>query len=90
MCTILYINNIIIFNRIYTFTNIGLIAGSAGVIALPMAKIVSTVGLPYMSLAVMLSSILQLLMGIFKFSKVILIYIYYIKLLDNNELLFII
>ena len=64
------------FNILSTFIT-GLIAGSAGVIALPMAKIVSTIGLPYMSLAVILSSLLQLLMGIFKFSKV-----FYIKLYE--------
>lgn len=48
----------------------GLIAGSAGVVALPMAKLIATVGLPYMSAALVLSSLLQAMFGIFKLSYV--------------------
>ena len=40
-------------------------------IALPMAKLVSTVGLPFMSAAVILSSLLQLLFGVLRLSSVL-------------------
>jgi SulP family sulfate permease len=48
-----------------------LIAGSAGVIALPMAKLVATAGMPFMTAAVLLSSALQLLFGGLKLSSLL-------------------
>jgi sulfate permease, SulP family len=48
-----------------------MIAGSAGVIALPMAKLVASHGLPYMAAAVILSSVLQLLFGVFRASSLL-------------------
>lgn len=48
----------------------GLIAGSAGVTALPMAKLAASHGLPFMSAALVLSSLLQIAFGVLKLSNV--------------------
>lgn len=48
----------------------GLIAGSAGVTALPMAKLAASHGLPFMSAALVLSSLLQIAFGVLQLSSV--------------------
>ncbi|KAJ1431271.1 sulfate transporter family-domain-containing protein [Ochromonadaceae sp. CCMP2298] len=47
----------------------GMVAGAAGVIALPMAKLVNQLGLPYMSAAVVLSALLQIAFGAARLSR---------------------
>jgi len=46
-----------------------MVAGAAGVIALPMAKLVNQLGLPYMSAAVVLSALLQIAFGAARLSR---------------------
>jgi len=48
----------------------GLIAGAAGVIALPMARLVEARGTQYMAAAVMLSGLLETLFGVFRLGRV--------------------
>lgn len=47
----------------------GLIAGAAGVIALPMAKLVEAHGTQYMAAAVILSGLMETLFGVFRLGK---------------------
>lgn len=49
----------------------GLIAGSAGVIALPMGGLLAAHGMPYMSAAVILSGLIELFFGAAKLAKVV-------------------
>lgn len=53
----------------YFITCLGLIIGSAGVTALPMAKIFQSLGQEYMFFSLIAASVIEMLFGVLKLSK---------------------